>query len=75
MKTCAGCEVLRMCDAHVTGGEWKHRQGIDPCQVVLHGGDLTAFHTDPCIGCEKSDCRGCPTYNFLSNLDPSTGRE
>jgi len=28
---CAACEMVGRCDAHVTGGTWHHREGVDPC--------------------------------------------
>jgi hypothetical protein len=28
---CAEFPVLRICDAHISGGEWKHLQGVKPC--------------------------------------------
>lgn len=31
---CAQCPVLRHCSAHITGGEWEHDEGVDPCVVV-----------------------------------------
>jgi hypothetical protein len=34
MKDCAGCDAVSMCDAHVTGGPWKHRGGPNPCRFV-----------------------------------------
>lgn len=34
LKDCARCPVLSFCDAHITGGEWEHRKGIDPCEVI-----------------------------------------
>jgi hypothetical protein len=69
LNDCARCLAIKVCDAH--GGKgWPHRKGIAPCQVTIYD----PIH-DPCAGCEKSDCIGCPTYNFLSGLDPSTGKE
>ena len=28
---CAGCPALTKCTAHITGGTWDHRKGVDPC--------------------------------------------
>ena len=33
LSDCARCPVLRFCSAHVTGGEWDHRKGVEPCEV------------------------------------------
>lgn len=35
LTDCAKCSHLLVCDAHVIDGGWKHRQGIDPCIVVI----------------------------------------
>ena len=35
LADCAGCGVVSLCDAHVSNGEWKHRKGVDPCEVRL----------------------------------------
>ena len=32
---CAACEVLPICDAHITGGSWHHRQGVSPCKPKI----------------------------------------
>lgn len=32
VKECAACPVVAMCDAHITGGSWHHRQGAHPCK-------------------------------------------
>jgi hypothetical protein len=34
---CAGCDVLTSCDAHISGGSWNHKQGVDPCVIVTEG--------------------------------------
>jgi hypothetical protein len=31
-KDCTRCGCLSICDAHVTGGTWKHREGKNPCR-------------------------------------------
>lgn len=33
LADCARCSLVMMCDAHITGGEWKHKGGINPCTV------------------------------------------
>ena len=33
LKDCAGCLCVSICNAHITGGTWKHRGGINPCRV------------------------------------------
>ena len=33
LKDCAECLTLRICDAHITGGTWPHRKGINPCRL------------------------------------------
>jgi hypothetical protein len=35
LSDCASCEALKFCDAHITGGVHKHREGMDPCEVSL----------------------------------------
>lgn len=35
LKDCAACQKLSRCDAHVSGGSWKHLEGVDPCQISL----------------------------------------
>ncbi len=35
LSDCAQCEALMICDAHVTGGAHKHREGVDPCEVSM----------------------------------------
>jgi hypothetical protein len=35
LQDCAGCDFLRICDAHTCEGSWKHRAGKYPCKVVL----------------------------------------
>lgn len=35
LNDCAACPVVSKCDAHVSGGEWEHREGVDPCEVRL----------------------------------------
>jgi hypothetical protein len=35
LNDCARCPALKFCDAHVTGGIHKHREGMDPCEVSL----------------------------------------
>jgi hypothetical protein len=32
---CAECPHLKTCDAHITDGTHKHREGPEPCRVVL----------------------------------------
>jgi len=34
-KDCASCEVVGICDAHITGGSWHHRQGVIPCKPKI----------------------------------------
>src|SRR5512138_3675853 len=33
IKNCAGCPKLTKCDAHISGGQYKHREGPEPCTV------------------------------------------
>jgi hypothetical protein len=33
LKDCSVCPVVWLCDAHVTGGEWKHDGGVVPCRI------------------------------------------
>jgi hypothetical protein len=33
LSDCSVCPVVWLCDAHVTGGEWKHDGGVVPCKV------------------------------------------
>jgi len=33
LADCAKCPIVSICDAHITGGEWKHRAGVNPCKV------------------------------------------
>jgi hypothetical protein len=59
LRDCAECTHVSLCDAHITGGVHKHREGVDPCVVVLD---------DKCKcppGC-MSDCAGC-RYNWEQN--------
>ena len=35
LRDCAACPTVHICDAHVTGGTWKHKQGVKPCRVVV----------------------------------------
>lgn len=35
LEDCAKCDYTRYCDAHVTGGSWRHRAGADPCELVV----------------------------------------
>lgn len=35
LSGCRECPVTAYCDAHITGGQWHHRQGEVPCRVVL----------------------------------------
>jgi hypothetical protein len=35
LKDCAVCPTVGCCDAHITGGTHKHREGVDPCQVSM----------------------------------------
>jgi hypothetical protein len=35
LADCAACPVLRLCDAHVTNGEWHHARGVRPCAPVI----------------------------------------
>jgi hypothetical protein len=35
LSDCAQCPALKICDAHITGGVHKHREGMDPCEVSL----------------------------------------
>lgn len=32
-KVCISCKVRSICDAHNVNGEWKHKQGINPCKI------------------------------------------
>ena len=34
IRDCAICPDLKDCDAHITGGLKKHREGPNPCRVV-----------------------------------------
>jgi len=34
-KECAACPVVGICDAHITGGSWHHRQGAHPCKPKI----------------------------------------
>ncbi|HUW85522.1 MAG TPA: hypothetical protein VMV55_01465 [Methanoregula sp.] len=33
MADCAKCPVMTICDAHISNGTWKHKAGVDPCEV------------------------------------------
>jgi hypothetical protein len=33
-EDCAQCSNIKICDAHMTDGQWKHKEGIDPCIFV-----------------------------------------
>ena len=33
LADCARCPLVSICDAHITGGEWKHRKGVNPCTI------------------------------------------
>jgi len=35
LEDCAKCPMHTKCDAHITGGTWPHRKGIDPCTVDI----------------------------------------
>jgi len=35
LSDCAACKKLSICDAHISGGVWKHRKGTDPCEVSI----------------------------------------
>lgn len=35
---CAECAVVKLCDAFVIDGEWKHKDGVKPCEIELRGG-------------------------------------
>jgi len=37
-KDCAKCPVLRFCSAHITGGSWNPRTGVDPCEIEITDG-------------------------------------
>ncbi|MCK9592863.1 MAG: hypothetical protein M0Q91_12740 [Methanoregula sp.] len=32
-ETCTVCPVVRLCDAWVPGGEWRHSKGRQPCRI------------------------------------------
>ena len=36
LEDCINCEVVSICDAHVTNGKWKHKKGVIPCEVEKH---------------------------------------
>lgn len=52
LPDCARCPMLKKCDAHITGGTWPHRKGIDPCIVDLSGEHPVQVHT---LGVEVSN--------------------
>jgi hypothetical protein len=33
-QDCARCPHLSRCDAHITGGTHRHREGRDPCSLA-----------------------------------------
>lgn len=35
VKDCATCEVVGICDGHITGGSWHHREGVKPCKPKI----------------------------------------
>jgi len=35
LKDFAECEAIGMCDAHNSDGSWRHRDGPNPCKVIL----------------------------------------
>ena len=35
LEDCVKCPAHAYCDAHITDGTWKHREGPNPCRVVL----------------------------------------
>jgi hypothetical protein len=34
-EDCAKCKYISTCDAHITDGTHKHREGTDSCQIDI----------------------------------------